>query len=87
MARPPPRPTIPTGDEFHVPGARVYAAPLGPAIHKRAEAMARVVYNAVHENRAFDEGTTGEATAATTPRGSSPRSPVWRRGSSGAASS
>ena len=56
MTRPPPRPTIPTGDEFHVPGARVYAGPLGPAIHKRAEAMARVVYNAVHENRAFDEG-------------------------------
>lgn len=56
MTRPPLRPTIPTGDEFHVPGARVYAGPLGPAIHKRAEAMARVVYNAVHENRAFDEG-------------------------------
>lgn len=56
MATPPPRPPIPTGEQFHVPGARVYAEPLGPAIHKRAEGMARVLYTAVHENRAFDSG-------------------------------
>jgi quercetin dioxygenase-like cupin family protein len=52
--RPPPK--VPTGEEFHVPGARVYAEPVGPAIHKRGEAMARVVYSAVHENRAFPLG-------------------------------
>src|SRR4030095_12723094 len=44
------------GDDSLSPGARVTPPPLGRAIHKRAEAMARVVYNAVHENRAFDEG-------------------------------
>jgi len=56
MARRPPQRHIPTGEEFHVPGARVYAEPVGPAIHKRSEAMARVAYTAVHENRAFDIG-------------------------------
>jgi len=56
MSRPPPQPQIPTGEQFHVPGASVYAEPLGPAIHKRSEAMARVVYTAVHENRAFPTG-------------------------------
>jgi len=56
MSRPPPQPQIPTGEQFHVPGASVYAEPLGPAIHKRSEAMARVVYTAVHENRAFPAG-------------------------------
>ena len=54
MASRPPPPRIPTGEQFHVPGARVYSEPLGPAIHKRSEAMARVAYTAVHENRAFD---------------------------------
>ncbi len=49
-------PEILSGEQFHVPGARVYAAPIGPAIHKRAAAMARVVYTAVHENRAYPEG-------------------------------
>jgi quercetin dioxygenase-like cupin family protein len=56
MARPPPRPAIPTGEQFHVPGARVYGEALGAAINKRSGAMARVVYTAVHENRAFPEG-------------------------------
>jgi hypothetical protein len=57
MSRPPPPPpAILTGEQFHVPGARVYAEPLGAAINKRSGAMARVVYTAVHENRAFPEG-------------------------------
>ena len=51
-----PPPDVPTGEQFHVPGARVHSEPVGPAIHKRAEAMARVVYTAVHENRAFPLG-------------------------------
>ena len=51
-----PPPDVPTGEQFHVPGAGVYSAPIGLAIHKRADAMARVVYTAVHENRAFPLG-------------------------------
>jgi len=53
MSSPRQPPEIPSGAEFHVPGARVYSEPLGPAIHKRSSAMARVVYTAVHENQAF----------------------------------
>lgn len=56
MAHDLPPPDVLTGAQFHVPGARVYAAPLGPAIHKRASAMARVVYAAVHENAAYPAG-------------------------------
>jgi quercetin dioxygenase-like cupin family protein len=44
------------GDTFHVPGARVYAGHLGPAIHKSAADMAHVAYAAVHENRDFPPG-------------------------------
>jgi quercetin dioxygenase-like cupin family protein len=51
-----PPPDVPTGEQFHVPGARVYSEPVGAAINKRAEAMARVLYSAVHENRAFPLG-------------------------------
>jgi len=56
MPDPRPPPEIPSGEQFHVPGARVYSEPLGPAIHKRSGAMARVVYTAVHENRSYAEG-------------------------------
>lgn len=87
MPPPPPRPSIPTGEQFHVPGARVYAEPLGPAIHKRSEAMARVVYTAVHENRAFPGATTGVATGRTMRPGCSQRSRGSRRASSTAGSS
>jgi len=45
-----------TGEAFHVPGARIYAGELGPGIAKRAALMARVVYDAVHENRAHPPG-------------------------------
>jgi quercetin dioxygenase-like cupin family protein len=56
MARDLPPSDVLTGAQFHVPGARVYAEPIGPAIHKRAAAMARVVYTAVHENREYPRG-------------------------------
>lgn len=44
------------GAEFHVAGARVYAGEIGEAVHKSSRLMARVVYTAAHENRAFPEG-------------------------------
>jgi quercetin dioxygenase-like cupin family protein len=44
------------GERFHVPGARVYDGEVGEAVVKRGEWMARVVYDAVHENRAYPPG-------------------------------
>lgn len=40
------------GDEFHASDAPVYRGPVGWAVNKRADRMARVVYEAPHENRA-----------------------------------
>ncbi len=44
------------GERFHGPGGRVYAGEIGEVIHKRASLMARVLYTAPHENRAYPEG-------------------------------
>lgn len=43
------------GETFHSQPRAVYAEPLGWAVNKRSEAMARVVYEAVHLNQA-EEG-------------------------------
>ena len=43
------------GETFHSQPRTVYAEPLGWAVNKRSEAMARVVYEAVHLNQA-EEG-------------------------------
>jgi quercetin dioxygenase-like cupin family protein len=40
------------GSTFHVPGATVYPMPLGAAVNKKAEHMARVVYEPAHPNPA-----------------------------------
>ena len=49
-----PTPYIP-GDQFHVPGSRVYDGEVGWAVNKRHEQMARVVYEPAHENTAFED--------------------------------
>jgi quercetin dioxygenase-like cupin family protein len=42
------------GDDFHKPGARIYGGALGTAVNKKAEHMARVVYEPAHPNLAAE---------------------------------
>ena len=47
------------GERFHTEIRRVYDGPLDWAVNKRAEGMARVLYEPAHENAAFDDERRG----------------------------
>jgi mannose-6-phosphate isomerase-like protein (cupin superfamily) len=47
------------GDQFHTKMKRVYSGEYQWAVNKKKEQMAHVVYDAVHENRSFDDERRG----------------------------
>ena len=47
------------GDKFHTEIKKVYSGPLHWAVNKKKKDMAHVVYEAVHENRSYDDERRG----------------------------
>ena len=48
-----------SGQEFHTKIKRVYSGDYGWAVNKKKQDMARVVYEAVHENQSFEDERRG----------------------------
>ncbi len=49
-----------SGEEFHTQIKRVYSGEFDWAVNKKKKDMAQVVYDAVHENRSFEDERRGQ---------------------------